>query len=164
MFTRCTLCPNLSQFMEEHSAQNININPCPSPKRKNSTPSVRNHLLQNLHILGRLRTRSRAKLDVFLEGSAGSKIITRNIRKIKSRMQQKMAVGRQEIPERPDKGASLDRDREIAEGQTASQCARRTEKRIKTILRYQTMRATLSYWTDTIKSAINTSSRMAMRA
>jgi hypothetical protein len=31
-------------------------------------------------------------------------------------------------------------------------------------LRYQTMRATLSYWTDTIKSAINTSSRMAMRA
>ena len=74
------------------------------------------------------------------------------------------AVRRQEIPERPDKGAGLDRDREIAEGQTALPCARRTEKRIKTILRYQMMRGTLSYWIDTIKSETNTSSRMAMRA
>lgn len=75
-----------------------------------------------------------------------------------------MAVRRQGIPERPDKGAGLDLDREIAEGQTASPCARRTEKNIKTILRSQTMRATLSYWTGTIKSETNTTSRMALRA
>lgn len=75
-----------------------------------------------------------------------------------------MAVRRQGIPERPDKGAGLDLDREIAEGRTASPCARRTEKKIKTILRYQTMRATLSYWTGTIKSETNTTSRMALRA
>lgn len=72
---------------KRHSAQNININPCPSPKRNNNTPSVSNHLLQSLRILDRLRRRSRAKLDAFLEGSAGSKIMTRKIRKIKSKMQ-----------------------------------------------------------------------------
>ena len=79
-------------------------------------------------------------------------------------MQPRMDEKREGTPGRPGKGVGLDQDQGIAKDHRASLCERQTNRMIKTILRYQTTRVTLSCWTDTLKSATSITSRMVMRA
>ena len=75
-----------------------------------------------------------------------------------------MVEKREGTPGRPGKRVGLVQDQGIAKDQRASLCKRQTNRKIKTTLRYQMTRVTLSCWADTLKSATSITSRMVMRA